>query len=228
MMLDDAGSSSDCGSSSPEGSPRSSGIHARLHHHLHRQNKRGDISASNRSPRTYLVSSARYDDIRQLVDIEFFAFENEKTNHVLSYRDYNQPAHLERAVRSYQALMTSSPSEQVYRWRGSKASSVSAAATTTTANGTVVRFHKVTDEDAGVIISWAKTETKAYTEAELASPADCGHETDPAMNRDWFALNERLRRDYMGTTRHCCKFFPIPFCAPHPGNLFVMYRSRWR
>lgn len=152
---------------------------------------------SKRYSRTFMVSSAQYDDIARLVDIEFFAFENEKTNHVLSYRDHNQPEHFARAVRSYQSLMGA---EDLY-WRPTKPRRAERAAK----SDTLTRFRKVTDEDADVIISWAKTETKAYTLEELASPADCGHESDPTMNRDWFALNEKLRRDYMGTARHCCK-----------------------
>jgi len=151
---------------------------------------------NKRSSNAFMVSSAQFDDISRLVDIEFYAFENEKTNHVLSYRDHNQPAHLERAIRSYQALMSKS---DIYRWRN-KARRFERAEK---ADATVTRFRKVTDEDAEVIISWAKTETKTYTPEELASPADCGHESDPTMNRDWFALNEKLRRDYMGTQRHC-------------------------
>lgn len=69
----------------------------------------------------------------------------------------------------------------------------------------VIRFRKVTDADTGLAISWAKMEIKAYDQEELTSPADRGHEDEAAMNREWFALNETLRRDYMGTTRHCCE-----------------------
>jgi GNAT superfamily N-acetyltransferase len=64
----------------------------------------------------------------------------------------------------------------------------------------------VTDTASGHIISWAKAEYKAYSEEELASSPDCGHEGEDQMNRDWFALNEKLRRDYMGTQRHCCEW----------------------
>jgi GNAT superfamily N-acetyltransferase len=145
-----------------------------------------------------VVHSAEYNDIQRLVDIEFFAFENEKTNHVLSYRDHNQPDHFERTISSYQSLMHKAKS---FRRRAK-----SRQAERRTPANNVTQFRKVMDEDTGVIVSWAKTEMKTYTPAELASPADCGHENDPQMNRDWFALNERLRRDYMGTRPHCCKF----------------------
>lgn len=156
-----------------------------------------------RKPRptsSYAVSSATPEDIRRLVDIEFFAFENEKTNHILSYRDHKQPAHFERALRSYQSAMTKTDTAR----RRRKAAPVRRA--DFRASGDAVRFRKVTDADSGLIISWAKTEMKTYSEKELASPADSGHEGEARMNRDWFALNERLRREYMGTRRHCCEY----------------------
>lgn len=146
---------------------------------------------------SFSVSRAKYDDIRRLVDIEFFAFENEKTNHILSYRDHNNPAHFQRAIRSYQSIMSKA---DVLR-RRIKANGARYAVRRIDPDTT--RFRKVTDADSGNIISWAKTEIKTYTPEELESPADCGHETDPQMNRDWFALNEKLRRQYMSTQRHC-------------------------
>lgn len=151
--------------------------------------------ASNNS---FSVSLARYEDVRRLVDIEFFAFEDEKTNHILSYRDYSQPAHFERAVRSYQTSL--SRTDNIRRRR--KANAVQPVRRSPL---DTICFRKVTDTDSGLIISWAKTEIQAYSEDELATPPDSGHEGEALMNRDWFALNEKLRRDYMGTTRHCCK-----------------------
>lgn len=148
----------------------------------------------------FAISQAEYEDIPRLVDIEFFAFENEKTNHVLSYRDYNQPAHFERAVRSYEAIM--SKAENFRR----RAKTTSLRRTDRQAPSSQTRFRKVTDTDSSLIISWAKTEVKTYSEEELASAADCGHEGEAMMNRDWFALNEKMRRDYMGTASHCCKY----------------------
>lgn len=150
-------------------------------------------------PSTFSVSLAKYDDIRTLARIEFLAFEEEKTNHILSYRDSRQQSHFERAVRSYQNAISGSDATRKRR------KSASARRIDRRSNGDVVRFRKVTDSESGQIISWAKTETKAYSEDELASPADSGHESEETMNRDWFALNEKLKRDYMGTQKHCCK-----------------------
>lgn len=147
----------------------------------------------------FATSQAQYEDIPRLVDIEFFAFEDEKTNHVLSYRDYNQPAHFQRAVRSYEAIM--SKTEALRRW----AKTTSSRRADRRGPSSQTRFRKVTDTDSNLIISWAKTEMKTYSEDELASPADSGHEGEAKMNRDWFALNEQMRRDYMGTSRHCCQ-----------------------
>lgn len=149
--------------------------------------------------RAFSVTAAKYEDIRRLVDIEFFAFENEKTNHILSYRDYNQPGHFERAIRSYQSAMSKADD---LRW---KKKSISRRRSASRPNTDYVRFRKVTDAHSGEIISWAKTEVKTYTAEDLASPADIGHEGEDIMNRDWFALNEKLRRDYMGSSTHCCK-----------------------
>ncbi|KAK4508406.1 hypothetical protein PRZ48_002144 [Zasmidium cellare] len=138
------------------------------------------------------IAKAQYEDIRRLVDIEFLAFEQEKTNHILSYRDYDQPAHFERAVKAYEASMAKAEStlrrlKTQRSWRP---------------RVDLTRFRKVVDADSGEVVSWAKTELKTYSYEELASPADIGHEEDPQMNRDWFALNEQLRRDYMGTKQH--------------------------
>lgn len=151
----------------------------------------------------FAISKAQYGDISRLVDIEFLAFEGEKTNHVLSYRDYNQPAHFKRAVQSYQALMSKAENSR------RRTKTVSSRRANRGASFSQTRFRKVTDTDTSLIVSWAKTEMKTYSEDELASPADGGHEGEAVMNRDWFALNEKLRRDYMGTARHCCKLWTL-------------------
>ncbi|CAK4031592.1 hypothetical protein AC578_8248 [Lecanosticta acicola] len=146
---------------------------------------------------SFAVSGAKYEDIRRLVDIEFHAFEEEKTNQILSYRDHNQPSHFQRAVRSYQSAMgRNDGSRRRTKPNTSRRPSQRPGQET-------VRFRKIIDSDSGLIISWAKTETKTYTEQELATPADIGHEGEAQMNRDWFALNEKLRRVYMGTRPHC-------------------------
>jgi hypothetical protein len=157
-----------------------------------------------RNPRhhSFIISPAKSQDIPCLVDIEFWAFRNETTNHILSYRDRNQPSHLARAEKSYKAAMRTSE-------RGRRKST--SGRRTDRRNNAIVRFHKVTEAETGAIISWAKTEMKAYDEAELASPLDSGHEGEATMNRKWFALNEDLRRSYVGTDRHCCKW-TLLFC----------------
>jgi hypothetical protein len=144
---------------------------------------------------SFEVSEAQYEDISRLVDIEFEAFEKEKTNHILSYRDSTQPAHLARTKRSYQSLMKNARQTRTAPGQCPDRRAESA----------VVQFWKVTDRANDRTISWAKTERKAYSLKELSSPTDCGHEGEPRMNREWFALNERSRRDYMATDRHCCK-----------------------
>lgn len=159
-------------------------------------------SSPERTPRSssFNISWAKYEDVRRLVDIEFFAFENEKTNQVLSYRDHNQPAHFQRAVRSYQSSMSKAEGQ-----RRRKKTNTGRPRPRRHGDLDTTRFRKVTKGDSGLIISWAKAETKQYTADELNTPAYSGHEADPLMNKDWFALNEKLRRDYMGTRRHCCK-----------------------
>lgn len=165
-----------------------------------------DQVSLNGSPRRkahsnlFSVAKAQYEDIRRLVDIEFLAFEEEKTNQILSYRDYDQPSHFERAVKSYESSMAKA--ESLSRWLKTQRS--------WRPRVDVTRFRKVVDADSGEVVSWAKTELKTYTYDELASPADVGHEDEPQMNRDWFALNEQLRRDYMGTKQHMCKFLALP------------------
>ncbi|EGP87112.1 unnamed protein product [Zymoseptoria tritici ST99CH_3D7] len=131
---------------------------------------------------SFAVTMAKPRDCPRLVDIEFCAFANERTNHLLSYRDPHQKADSERAVRCYRSLL---------RRNNRRAGS------------SIVSFRKVTDTTTGKIISFAKTEFKAYTEEELASRPDTGHEGESRMNRDWFALNEKWRRAYVGTRRHC-------------------------
>ncbi|KAF2863291.1 acyl-CoA N-acyltransferase [Piedraia hortae CBS 480.64] len=125
----------------------------------------------------FTIATAKADDAARLVSIEFSAFRHETANQQLSFRDAHDASHVARAVEAYTAcLAISTP---------------------------VTRFLKVIDQESGNIVSFAKFEFKTYSDAELASPADVGHERDPPMNRDWFALNERLRRDYVGGKTHC-------------------------
>ncbi|PPJ54231.1 hypothetical protein CBER1_05159 [Cercospora berteroae] len=147
--------------------------------------------------KNYTLTWAGPDDAPSIVAIEFDAFKGEKTNHILSYRDFTQPAHRQRALLMYQNAMTGS--DGIRR----RKKSASARRVERRPNTDIVRFRKVTDVENKLIISWAKTEIKTYTEDELASPADSGHEGEAVMNREWFALNEKLKRDYMGTQKHC-------------------------
>ena len=137
--------------------------------------------------RSFATSPAKVQDIRRFVDIEFSAFENEQVNQVLSFRDYKKPAHFERTVEIYrQAMNVEAPS---VCWSSSSQ----------------VKFKKVVDIECGETVSFAKIERKAYTIDELHTPLDSGHEHEPRMNRDWFALNERLQREYIGLDEHICE-----------------------
>ena len=138
--------------------------------------------------RSFITTPAKVQDIRRLVDIEFSAFENEQINQVLSFRDYKKPAHFERSVEMYRRAMNvdAAPESLLSKSR--------------------VSFKKVVDTEAMELVSFAKVEMKSYSVEELQTPLDSGHEDEPRMNRDWFALNERLRREYIGLEEHCCKF----------------------
>lgn len=150
--------------------------------------------------KSFVISPAQAEDVRRLVDIEFHAFEFERVNQVLSYRDYKKPAHFERAVAAYthvlEACEPRSFAPKVSRPRSDSKVDPSQPSSR-------VSFLKVTDTESGDIISFAKTEFKKYTLDELSSRADIGHEGEAKMNRDWFALNEQLRRDYVGLAEHC-------------------------
>jgi GNAT superfamily N-acetyltransferase len=157
----------------------------------------------------FFVSPATTDDVRRLVDIEFHAFENERVNHALSYRDHNNPNHLERTVQLYTTAMQQAKKQQSEAQPETTQRSDSVMETLP--SSLTVKFLKVTDIETGEIVSFAKTETKTYGLKELASPADSGHEGEAQMNRDWFAVNERLRREYVGLAKHCCKHHAASF-----------------
>ncbi|KAK5123373.1 hypothetical protein LTR85_002805 [Meristemomyces frigidus] len=157
--------------------------------------------ASSRSTCHLVISPALAHDARRLVDIEFHAFENERANQQLSYRDYTKPEHFERTVKIYMsALSTSNHDDSLPKLAvRQRADSIHDQATSSTATS----FLKVTDTETGETLSFAKTDIKQYSREELLEPADIGHEHEPQMNRDWFALNERLRREYIGLAKHC-------------------------
>ncbi|KAK1051752.1 hypothetical protein LTR74_016680 [Friedmanniomyces endolithicus] len=141
----------------------------------------GSSTSSKRSA-YYMIERADSEDARRLVDIEFQAFENERANQQLSFRDYTKPEHFERSVELYTTAINSYPNIGSPLKRPQAYSRVS--------------FLKVTDTETSYVVSFAKTEFKQYTLQELQSPADTGHAHEPRMNREWFALNERLRREY--------------------------------
>lgn len=166
-------------------------------------------SLTRKRTKHFTVVPAKVPDVRRLVDIEFHAFENERANQVLSYRDYKKPAHFERSVNIYTAAIIGAETAssayavvpvqaQKRRHSGSQVPVPEKAKLTT-------NFRKVVDTESGEIVSFTKYEMKKYSEEELRSPADVGHEGEARMNREWFALNERLRREYIGTAEHCCK-----------------------
>lgn len=158
--------------------------------------------ASGKSKSHLAISPATPRDVRRLVDIEFYAFEDERANQQLSYRDHTKPEHFERTVCMYVAALNGAE-QYVTHPKGSRTRSDSAVEPA--AVQSTVSFRKVTDIDTEQVVSFAKAEIKAYSEGELLSPADAGHECEPPMNRDWFGLNERLRREYMGLQKHCCR-----------------------
>ncbi|KAI7160151.1 hypothetical protein KC349_g3664 [Hortaea werneckii] len=147
-----------------------------------------------------VISPAITGDVRTLVDIEFHAFENERANQQLSYRDYTKPEHFERAVQAYMMILAA-PDHVQYPDKNFKANQALEKIPKTTTDQ--VSLRKVTNTETEQILSFAKAEIKAYTSSELDSAADVGHEDDPHMNRDWFALNEGMRRQYMGLRKHC-------------------------
>ena len=157
---------------------------------------------SNLKP--FAVIPAKLPDVRRLVDIEFHAFENERVNQVLSYRDYKKPTHFERTVKIYQRALSAERLAPRGRDGGKRRRADSRLEDSTLHSR--VSFKKIVDARTNEIISFTKYEMKTYTKEELYSPADSGHEGEPMMNRDWFALNERLRREYIGLAEHCCEF----------------------
>ncbi|KAK4555033.1 hypothetical protein LTR86_007799 [Recurvomyces mirabilis] len=152
-------------------------------------------SSSSGGKRTayFVIEEAELKDVRRLVDIEFQAFENERANQQLSYRDYSKPEHFERSVKLYFAAIRDRHTHRLLNKKARQGLAPSAK----------VRFLKVTDTETGEIVSFAKTEIKTYSEEELYSPPDVGHEHEPVMNRNWFALNEIRRREYIGFVKHC-------------------------
>ena len=149
------------------------------------------------------VAPATTHDVRRLVDIEFRAFENERTNQQLSYRDNAKPVHFERTVNLYtKALKHTSRCDVLPR-------AAVRLRVDSDLHHRVDTFLKVIDTDCGEILSFAKMDVEQYTHEELLQPASLKYEQEPKMNRDWFALNEQVRREYMGQAKHCCKLLSL-------------------
>ena len=161
--------------------------------------------------RPFAVTPAKPQDVRRLVDIEFHAFENERVNQVLSYRDYKKPAHFERSVKLYKLALHSGSAADRESGRSTRCRSDSKLERQQPTGR--VNFKKIVHKDTNEVISFTKFEFKAYTWEELHSLAESGHEGEPRMNKDWFALNERLRRDYVGVEEHCCKSQECRLCV---------------
>lgn len=161
---------------------------------------------SNAMP--YVTAAALPYDIPRLVDIEFAAFREEIVNHQLSYRDSKNPEHISRTIKFYEHCMGHLRAFNLERYlsyqkRGRSNSNTAIFVPKAPSLG--YRFRKVTDPQTGDIIAFCKTEMTRLTPQDLASPADAGHEGESEMNRAWFALNEKLHREYNGLRRHCCE-----------------------
>jgi len=157
----------------------------------------GVHSVAMKNRKRFTVVPAKPQDVRRLVDIEFHAFENEQVNQVLSYRDHKKPVHFERRVEAYQRCLND---ERDTNRAGEGRDYHPVKYPQMESN---IIFRKIVQIETGEVVSFTQFEMKRYTREELRTPADIGHENEPRMNRDWFALNERLRREYMGMSEHC-------------------------
>nr|OQO19872.1 hypothetical protein B0A51_12228 [Rachicladosporium sp. CCFEE 5018] len=167
----------------------------------------------------FITAVALPQDLPRLVEIEFAAFRDEKANHQLSYRDSKIPEHSARALKFYRHCMTHLRSiDTDYRFTNGqhrkRPSSTSELVVSSSTFSLGYRFRKVNDPRTGEIIAFAKTEMTVITLEDMQSPLDAGHENEPAMNRAWFALNEKLHREYNGLRRHC--YFGM--LATHPDH----------
>jgi len=160
----------------------------------------------------FMATAGFPDDIPRFVEIEFAAFRKEYINHHLSYRDPSNPLHTARTIDFYKHCMQNiristlpSPAKPHDSKVDLTLSAEPEQATTTEG----YRFRKVVDPDTHEIIAFVKSEITTLTPEMHASPLDIGHESEPEMNRDWFALNEKVHRDYCGSRQHVCKLILI-------------------
>lgn len=176
-----------------------------------------------RTDKPFVAAAAFPDDIPRLVEVEFAAFQDEIVNHVLSYRDPTNPEHTARTIEFYahcmQHIRNINLPEQLFNRKPMRADSKLDLALTTQDYTAIegYRFRKVIDPKTREIIAFCKTEITTLTPEDHASPLDVGHESEPQMNRDWFALNEKLHRTYCGLRQHLCKS-KVPTPSSHPTN----------
>jgi hypothetical protein len=197
------------------------------------ENSRLPLIHSLAKPKKPFMATAGFpDDIPRFVEIEFAAFRHEHINHHLSYRDPSNPAHTARTISFYQHCMQKIRTSTLPSPPKRHDSKVDLTLTdddtdiATTTEG--YRFRKVIDPSTHEIIAFVKSEITTLTPELHASPLDIGHESEPEMNRAWFALNEKVHRDYCGDRQHVCKLFlmarqilPNPFLlrpSIHPSN----------
>lgn len=167
--------------------------------------------AKPNQPKPFMATAGFPEDIPRFVEIEFAAFQHEYINHHLSYRDPSNPSHTARTIDFYKHCMHNirtntlpSPAKP----HDSKVDLTLPAAddpenATTTTEG--YRFRKMIDPNTREIIAFVKSEITTLTPEVHASPLDVGHESEPEMNRAWFALNEKVHREYCGSRQHVCK-----------------------
>lgn len=144
-------------------------------------------------------------DLSRLVDIEFAAFRDEKVNHHLSYRDASDTSHLKRTMRAYRKYMNNLRSLPDDSKRLAKTAQTHRRTDSAHDFSLGFMFRKVESPEGGEIIAFCKSEMAEMTPQDMLTPLDVGHEGEPQMNRDWFALNEQCHREYCGTRKHCCK-----------------------
>lgn len=146
-------------------------------------------------------------DLARLVDIEFAAFRDEHINHHLSYRDAKDSSHVRRTLRTYRKYMNNlrTVPEDVQKSSRTSLPQQRSRSDSACERPLGFRFRKVESPLGGEIIAFCKSEMTEMTPEDINAPLDAGHEGEPQMNRDWFALNERYHREYCGTRKHCCK-----------------------
>ena len=158
----------------------------------------------------FVTAVAIPQDLPRLIEIEFAAFREEKVNHQLSYRDVANPEHTARAIKFYRHCMEhmriiDSDRKILNGLKRERSDSKTELVVSSSTFSLGYRFRKVNDPKTGEVIAFAKTEMTVLTLEDMKSPLDVGHEGETEMNRAWFALNEKLHRDYNGLRRHCCK-----------------------